>query len=195
MLTEVLKPIVGAVFGAIVGVIKGVLDTIKNIWNGIKGVFSGIIDYITGVFSGNWEKAWNGIKQIFANIANTLGNIFKAPINFIIDIINGFIKGLNKIKIPDWVPGVGGKGINVPLIPKLAKGGIVNDATLAMIGEGKSAEAVIPLDRTLTKYMAEAMKQAGGTRQITVNFYPQEMTEAELDRAFNYIDRRFGLVY
>ena len=63
-----------------------------------------------------------------------------------------------------------------------------------MIGEGKSAEAVIPLDRTLTKYMAEAMRQAGGN-PITVNFYPQKMTDAELDRAFNYIDRRYGMAY
>lgn len=63
-----------------------------------------------------------------------------------------------------------------------------------MIGEGKSAEAVIPLDRTLTKYMAEAMKQAGGS-SIVVNFYPKSMTEAELNNAFNYINRRFGLAY
>ena len=64
-----------------------------------------------------------------------------------------------------------------------------------MIGEGKSAEAVIPLDRTLSKYMAEALKMVGGNRSITVNFYPQQMTEAELNRAFNYIDKRFGLEY
>ena len=43
--------------------------------------------------------------------------------------------------------------------------------------------------------MAEAMKQAGGTGGIVVNFYPQKMTDAELDNAFNYINRRFGLEY
>ena len=64
-----------------------------------------------------------------------------------------------------------------------------------MIGEGKSAEAVIPLDRTLTKYMAEALKLAGGNRNIVVNFYPQKMTDAEMDRAFDYIDKRFGVAY
>lgn len=194
-LTEILKPIVGAVFGAISGVIKTILDVVSNVWNGIKGIFEGIINFITGVFTGDWEKAWEGVKQIFKNIVSTLASIFKAPINIIVSTINGFIKGLNKIKLPDWVPGLGGKGINIPLIPQLAKGGIVNSATLAMIGEGKSAEAVIPLDKTLTKYMAEAMKQAGGTGNITVNFYPQQMTEAEMDRAFNYLDRRFGMAY
>ena len=122
--------------------------------------------------------------------------MFKTPINWIIGKLNSFIDGINKIQVPDWVPEVGGKGINIPHIPYLAKGGIVDKATLAMIGEGRSAEAVIPLDRTLTKYMAEAMKQAGGTRnQISVNLYPQSMTNAELDNAFNYINRRFGLAY
>ena len=64
-----------------------------------------------------------------------------------------------------------------------------------MIGEGKSAEAVIPLDRTLTKYMAQALKEVGGNNKITINFYPQKMTEAELDNAVNYINKRFGLAY
>lgn len=77
----------------------------------------------------------------------------------------------------------------------LAKGGIVSQPTNALIGEGKSAEAVIPLDQTLTNYMAQAMKDAGGMGGITVNFYPQKMTDAELDNAFNYINRRFGLAY
>ena len=169
--------------------------TIGAIIESVTGVLKGIIDFITGVFSGNWEKAWNGVKDIFSNIVSGLGNIIKAPINFIIDTINGLIRGLNNVKVPDWVPGIGGKGINIPQIPKLAKGGIVDEATLALIGEGKSSEAVIPLDRTLTKYMAEALRQAGGNNSITVNFYPQRMTDAELDNAFNYINRKFGLQY
>lgn len=84
---------------------------------------------------------------------------------------------------------------NVPLIPRLAKGGIVDEATMALVGEGRSPEAVIPLDRTLTKYMAEALREAGGNREVIVNFYPQTMTPAEMDKAFNYINRRFGMAY
>ena len=194
-LVEYFKPAFTAVFSVIKNVIKTAGDFIGGIIKSITGVFSGIIEFLTGVFTGNWKKAWEGIKKIFSNIVSGLGGIIKAPINAIIGIINGFIDGINKVQVPDWVPGVGGKGINIPHIPQLAKGGIIDKATLAMVGEGKSAEAVIPLDRTLTKYMAEAMKEAGGTRPITVNFYPQKMTDAEMDNAFNYINRRFGLAY
>lgn len=179
--------------------ISSVFGTLFTQWQKILGhimnALSGLIDFITGVFSGNWEKAWRGITEMVSNIFGAVVEYVKIPVNVIIDLLNNAIKGINMIKIPDWVPNVGGKGINIPLIPKLAKGGIVDKATLAMIGEGKTAEAVIPLDRTLTKYMAEAMKQAGGTRNIIFNFYPQQMTESELDRALNYIDKRYGLAY
>ena len=95
---------------------------IKQAFNGIKQIFQGIIDFITGVFTGDWKKAWNGVKSIFSGIINGLAGIFKMPINFIIDGINGFLGGLNSIKIPDWVPVVGGKGFNIPTIPRLKVG-------------------------------------------------------------------------
>ena len=44
------------------------------------------------------------------------------PINWIIDGLNVFIRGLNKIKIPDWVPGIGGKGLNIKEISRLRIG-------------------------------------------------------------------------
>ena len=75
-----------------------------------------------------------------------LGAIFKAPLNFMIDGINKFLSGIGKIKIPDWVPGVGGKGFSIPKIHRLAKGGIVSASTIANIGEA-GTEAVIPLQR------------------------------------------------
>lgn len=190
-----IKPVFQTVFENIGNIITTVKDTFVNSFKAIEGVLEGIIKFVSGVFSGDWKKAWEGVKQIFKNIVDGFVGVIKMPINLIIDLINGFIRGLNNIKIPNWVPGLGGMGISIPTIPKLAKGGIVDSATIAMIGEGKSAEAVIPLDRTLTKYMAEAMREAGGNSNIILNFYPQKMTESELNNAFNYINRRFGLQY
>ena len=194
-LVDVLWPVVERVLNAIWSTISGVFDAIGGVIKAITGILDGLITFITGVFTGDWEKAWQGISDIFKNIVEGLWSIIKTPLNWIIDGINGLISGINGIKIPDWVAGVGGKSLSIPKIPRLAKGGIVDQATLAMVGEGKSAEAIIPLDRTLTRYMSEALKDAGANNNITVNFYPQQMTEAELDNAFNYINRRFGLQY
>src|SRR5690606_41788047 len=78
---------------------------------------------------------WQGIVDIFSGVFNGIVAIAKAPINAIITGINAFIRGLNKIKIPDWVPGVGGKGINIPTIPHLATGGTIFGSGIAIVGE------------------------------------------------------------
>ena len=126
----------------------------KGLWSGMKTVASAAKDGIVGIFTG-------------------IANILKTPFNAVISLINGAIKAINKIsvKIPDWVPEFGGKklGFNIPKIPKLAKGGVVDKATLAMIGES-GKEAVLPLERNkgwmkeLAKEIASA--QSGG---IVVN--------------------------
>lgn len=145
-LLEKLSPAFSFIGSLVSGVFGSVVAVISDVFGSIFGILGGIVDFITGIFTGNWEKAWNGIKDIFKNIVDGLVSIFKFPINLIIDVINAFISGLNKIKIPDWVPGVGGKGINIPKIPKLARGGIVDSPTVAMIGEA-GKEAVMPLER------------------------------------------------
>ncbi len=132
--------------GVLTNVVNFAIESVMNKVNTIKGVFSGVIQFIKGVFTGNWKSAWEGVKNIFSSIANGIGNAFKTPLNFIIDSINSFIKGINKIAIPDWVPGVGGKGINIPLIPKLARGGILEKGQMGFL-EGDGAEAVVPLDQ------------------------------------------------
>lgn len=67
-------------------------------------VFNGLINFLLGVFTGDWERAWEGIKGIFKGIIDAIPNIFKTALNAMIDKINGFLNGLNGIKIPDWVP-------------------------------------------------------------------------------------------
>lgn len=194
-LAEKLAPIFEFIGGFISGIIGNVGAVIGSVVGGIIGVFNGIIDFLTGVFTGNWEKAWNGIKSIFHNIANALGGIIKAPINFIIDCINGFIRGLNKIKIPDWVPGVGGKGVNIGEIPRLAKGGIATSPTVALFGEA-GKEAVLPLDRN-TGWMdelADKINSRGGTSASA----PQQLTiqigdEKVFNKVIDYINEQSQL--
>lgn len=134
------------VFETVKNAVKAFRDYMGPIISSVQVIFTGLANFIGGVFSGNWKRAWLGVKQIFEGVVSGLGAIFKAPLNFIIDGINKFLSGIGKIKIPDWVPGVGGKGFSIPKIPRLAKGGIVSASTIANIGEA-GTEAVIPLQR------------------------------------------------
>lgn len=140
-----LKPVVNWLGSEFIQAFRNVGNYIKPILDNLKTMFGGLVDFIVGIFTGNWQKAWQGVQNIFKGIFDGLANIAKKPINSIIDAINTMIKGLNKIKLPDWIPGLGGKGINIPTIPKLAKGGIVDAPTLSLIGE-QGREAVMPLE-------------------------------------------------
>lgn len=103
--------------------------------SGVKKIFEGIVTFVKGVFTRDWSTAWRGVVQVFETIVSGLANIFKYPLNLIIDGINLFLRGLNKVKVPDWVPGVGGKGFNIPEIPRLATGGVLNAGQLFIANE------------------------------------------------------------
>ena len=113
---------VQAVLPAVLSIFQNVFNTIGGIISAVQQVLSGIIQFISGVFSGNWSQAWEGIKSIFSGVWEGILSICKGVINGITGAVNVVIRGLNSLKVPDWVPGIGGKGINIPEIPQLAKG-------------------------------------------------------------------------
>jgi hypothetical protein len=100
--------------------------------------FRTIVDDIFGRM-----KWW--INNVTIPAVQTLLTVFKSVFNGIASAWNNTV-GKVKFTVPGWVPGIGGKGFDMPDIPMLANGGIVTGPTLAMIGEA-GPEAVIPLDR------------------------------------------------
>lgn len=103
-------------------VMEGIASTVNSKIGNVKKIFEELLSFIKNVFTGNWKGAWENIKNIFKTIVDSFKETFKIPINAIIDIINGFIDGINKIKIPDWVPKFGGLGFSIPKIPRLRIG-------------------------------------------------------------------------
>jgi len=102
--------------------------------------FEGFRKVVDVIFAG-FRVGFDLVKGYFSGV---LG-FYKAIFNGIADLWNNTIGKLS-FKVPSWVPGLGGKGFEVPNIPKLADGGIVSAPTLALIGEA-GPEAVVPLDR------------------------------------------------
>jgi hypothetical protein len=170
---DFIKEIVSKVFTAITAIFNS-----KLMWLLPHGALIKAIVFLAQ----NWDEIWTGIQTKFTTVTDALVATFrsvkgtilgiwdgmvsgiKGAINSVIGSINGFIRSINAIKIN--VPGVdiplvgrvGGFSVGMPQIPEipsLAKGGIVNRPTLAMLGES-GPEAVVPLGR-------------GGGAGITVN--------------------------
>lgn len=182
-------------FGSLGDIMNAYVANVKNIFGDIKNIFGGLIDFITGIFSGDWEKAWNGIIDTFSGIFSLIADVAKAPLNLVIGFINGLItgvqKGINAIvksvnklsfKVPKWVPGIGGEDFgfnlqeaNFSKIPYLAQGGYVkpNTPQLAMIGDNRhQGEIVAPED----KIYAQAYKAVEAVMSKT-----NEALESKLD--------------
>jgi hypothetical protein len=130
-----LNPIVLIVVG--IGLLVAALVIAYKKFDGFRAVVDSVFRFITGAVSGSIDL----IKGYFSTVLGFYKTIF----NGIASLWNNTIGKLS-FKFPSFVPGLGGKGFDVPNIPLLAEGGIVNSATLAVIGE-KGPEAVIPLSK------------------------------------------------
>lgn len=147
---------------------SGVTKFFAGIWKGIKDAFSAVGTWFANTFKGAWKgisdafsgvglffaTIWSTIKNTFSKIGSTIGDAvsgaFKSAINWVLEkaigIINGFISAINGcIGVINKIPGVEIKKISKLDVPQLAKGGIVDAATLAVIGE-RGKEAVLPLE-------------------------------------------------
>ena len=177
-----------------------VVDPIKNffsdLWDGIKGVFSSVGTWFSNVFKGAWDGIknafskvksfftgiWDSIKEIFSKVGSSIGGAIsgavKKAVNTVLSLavgyINGFIKAINlAISAINLIPGVEIKKLNLLEVPKLARGGIVDSPTYAMIGEA-GKEAVMPLERNtgwidqLADKLADKIGGGNGDMKLTV---------------------------
>lgn len=126
-LKETFGPVVEEIFNFAGEFIVGTFDTIGVAIDALLAMFEGIISFLSGVFKTDWESVWNGCKEFAGTAFSGLADMVKVPINAVISIVNGAISKINSIHftVPEWVPGIGGKGwegLNIPQIPTLAKG-------------------------------------------------------------------------
>lgn len=184
----------GPIGDLIVTPIAMALSYLKSSFEGWYGGIRQIINGIISLFKGDFK---NGI----ANVFDGLKSVLLTPINALISAINTLIKGVNKVSfdVPDWVPVIGGKrwGFNIPQIPKLAKGGIINQPGRGVqlgsaIGGERGQEGVIPLtDSQQMELLGEAIG-----RYITINAnITNNMNGRTISRELQKIQNRDNFLY
>lgn len=166
---------------------------LQNAWSGCVGWFkSAIINPVSSAFKGLWD----GIKSFLTNPLEGIKTMFRNAFNWIIGKVNSLIGGLNKIKMPDWVPGLGGKGINIPKIPTLWKGSNYTLGGLTLVGEQGPELVNMPRGASVTPaHKTEQMlNNAGGAVEIVLkidNFYNNTANDIEkIADELTYLIRR-----
>ena len=155
--------VIQPIFGFFKNLWSDITGGASQVWEGIKSVFSSVGAWFHDVFS----DAWAGIVSVFSKggeifngIKEGISNAFKGAVNGILRGINtvvstplNFLNGiLNKIRNLSFLNISPFKGlwkenpIYVPQIPLLANGCLAYGPTLAMIGEGRDNEALLPLN-------------------------------------------------
>jgi len=147
---EPLMPIIEVLAKMLIDSLGNAFDNLKPIIEDVKDYFTGLIDFITGVFSGDWNKAWSGIVEMFGAIFEGIVDLIKYPINTVIDKINSVFSDIGSISIPDWVPGIGGETISLPQIKRLAEGGTISSSGLAIVGEAGAELLEMPTGARVT---------------------------------------------
>lgn len=158
-------------FNFAVAALAVLVSSVTAGYNTIVAVFANLPRFIAGV----WER----IVYIFGAVGTAIGNavaqafrsVMNGIIGFVENTINNIVNTINSIAkaIDDVLPG-DQSGIRIPRVglPRLAEGGIVSKATIAMIGEGSEPEAVIPLSK-LDKMLANSSGSSSDNSRIEIN--------------------------
>ena len=182
----VIKPL-GNLFNGIWNTLK---NGAQNAWNGIKNIFSSVASFFKNIFT----NAWNGVKnvfstggRIFSGITEGIVSAFKKVVNTIIAGINKVValpfKGINtalkKVRDISFLGIEPFKGliklIDIPQIPSLETGGVLDQETIVRVAEYSNAksnpEIVSPRDM-MKETMKEAIEESGmnnQSQQVDVN--------------------------
>jgi hypothetical protein len=144
-----LNPFVLILIG--IGLLIGLLGAAYLKFEGFRKIVDNVFGFMKFMITKVVIPAIEMLVGVFKTVFNAIGSIWNNTV------------GKISFKIPSWVPGVGGKGFDMPKIPMLAEGGLImGGATLALVGEA-GPEAVIPLDR-----MSEFTGGAGGGNEVNI---------------------------
>lgn len=153
----------------------------NNVGNSVRERLPGIIQDIKDWFTSiDWgEVGWNMIQGLWNGILNVKEWLANKIRNFASGILNGFKDALDIHSPSKLFEDVIGKNIALGIGEGFDNN--IGNITKDMVGQINGITSDINV--------------AGGTGTVTLQFYPQQMTEADLEMAFNYVNRRFGTQY
>ncbi len=169
---------IGDIIGQVWAWVAPILDRLRTHWldtleqigqytatqmGNLITILGGLTTFLAGAFTGDWNRAWSGLKTGFKGIVNSIIALINGMISGLVGGINSAIGAINKlsVKIPDWLPLVGGKTlkfsiptVSAPQIPYLAQGAVLpaNQPFLALRGDIEPDNVMIVVSTVIAFY-------------------------------------------
>jgi hypothetical protein len=190
-----------AVWEAITGAVKKAFNWVKKNWPLILGIIAGPMGLAVGMVVKHFDRirkavqsVFNWIRGAFSTIAGIGTSVIKGAVNGVLGFaertINGFINLINKaLGAINKLPGVNIGKISTINVPKLAQGGIITSPTLAMVGEGREPEAVIPISK-----LDKMLSGDGGGKGVTINQTNNVYSDTDMDKTLSTLAWRMANV-
>lgn len=195
-LAEALVPAVEKLAKYLGEVLLAALNKITPVVESVKQKFETFFGFLKGVFSQDWGNIWNGAVDTFKGIFNTIPSIAEKVINNAIGVINKLIGGVNKITGVVGISSI--PEISEVKLPRMAKGGVIGQEGMAVVGEDGAELINMPKGATVTPLNGNndpLSRQVGELIEATKqqNELLQNMLEAFLGGQSITIDKReFG---
>lgn len=187
----------------VVAIATAIADKVRPTIERIKTTLYTIVTFVGGKLRAGWDAAWGGFKRIVSNVSSSIQRVFGGAIDKVVGKVNEFVRKINSISLPSWLPGIGGAHLNIPTIPGRAIGDTNWQGGLVQVHERGGEILDLPQGSRIMPHdasVSEAYKMGRASSKPTVVNHSVTIPkladqivireDADIDRLLDKMERR-----
>lgn len=187
----------------VASIATAIADKVRSTIERIKTILYEIVTFVGGKLRAGWDAAWGGFKRIVSNVSSSIQRVFGGAIDKVVGKVNEFVRKINSISLPSWLPGIGGAHLNIPTIPGRAIGDTNWQGGLVQVHERGGEILDLPQGSRIMPHdasVSEAYKMGRASSKPTVVNHSVTIPkladqivireDADIDRLLDKMERR-----
>lgn len=187
----------------VASIATAIADKVRSTVERIKTILYEIVTFVGGKLRAGWDAAWGGFKRIVSNVSSSIQRVFGGAIDKVVGKVNEFVRKINSISLPSWLPGIGGAHLNIPTIPGRAIGDTNWQGGLVQVHERGGEILDLPQGSRIMPHdasVSEAYKMGRASSKPTVVNHSVTIPkladqivireDADIDRLLDKMERR-----
>lgn len=187
----------------VASIATAIADKVRSTVERIKTILYEIVTFVGGKLRAGWDAAWGGFKRIVSNVSSSIQRVFGGAIDKVVGKVNEFVRKINSISLPSWLPDIGGAHLNIPTIPGRAIGDTNWQGGLVQVHERGGEILDLPQGSRIMPHdasVSEAYKMGRASSKPTVVNHSVTIPkladqivireDADIDRLLDKMERR-----